>query len=121
MATVEVLAQLGVVVAQAAEVHDAFDTGVLRGGAEVLGERGVLRRHPVGTLADAVHEEHGDVDVGHRLGEVATDVGADHLDLVGASSRRRACALACSTQPPRHSSRRATIISSRRLPRFEYS
>ena len=40
------------------------------------------RRDPVRAFADAVHEEHGDVDVCHRVGQVAADVGADHLDVV---------------------------------------
>ena len=42
----------------------------------------LLRVHPVGAFADAVHEEDGDVDVGHRFRQVATDVGPHHLDLV---------------------------------------
>ena len=85
--TPEVRAELGAVVAQAAEVDDAADAGVFRRGAEVLRER-PLALDPVGALADAVHQEHGDVDVGHRLGQIAADVGADDLHVVPPLARR---------------------------------
>ena len=87
----QVVAELGVVVAEPAEVHDATDAGGLGRAPEVLGDR-PLARHPVGAVADAVHEEHRDVDVGHRLGEVTGDVGPDDLDVVRATRPRRASA-----------------------------
>ena len=81
VAAAEMRAEVGVVVAEPAEIDDARHSGRFGGAPEVLRD-GPFSGHPVGALADAVDEEHRDVDAFHRGAQVAADVGAHHLDVL---------------------------------------